>query len=75
LCGILDKLTLKAKPIRIIGDQDNQRPDKCSSTVFFNVTKFILFDTPLASDGIVVTIPERRGNATFVCVYRPPKVA
>ena len=26
--------TRRAKPIRIIGDWDNQRPDKCSSTVY-----------------------------------------
>jgi len=26
--------TRRAKPIRIIGDWDNQRPDKCSFTVF-----------------------------------------
>jgi hypothetical protein len=25
--------TGKVKPFRIIGDPDNQRPDKCSSTV------------------------------------------
>jgi hypothetical protein len=28
------KLTGTAKPIRIIGDPDNQRPDKRSSTVY-----------------------------------------
>jgi hypothetical protein len=28
-----DKLIRKAKPIMIIGDPDNQRPDKWSSTV------------------------------------------
>ena len=32
-CRILDKFTRRTKPIRIIGDPDNQRPDKGSSTV------------------------------------------
>jgi hypothetical protein len=31
--GILDKFTQRKKPIRIIGDPDNQLPDKCSFTV------------------------------------------
>jgi len=30
---ILDKFTRRAKPIRIIGDPDNQRPDKWSFSV------------------------------------------
>jgi hypothetical protein len=32
-CRILNKFTGRAKPIRIIGNSDNQRPDKRSSTV------------------------------------------
>ena len=32
-CRILDKLTRRAKPSWIIGDPDNQRPDKWSYTV------------------------------------------
>jgi hypothetical protein len=32
----LDKFTRRAKPIRIIGDPDNQLPDKWSSTVLEN---------------------------------------
>jgi len=34
LCRIIDKITRRDKPIRIIGDKDNQRPDKWSCTVF-----------------------------------------
>jgi len=33
------KCTRSAKPSRIIGDPDNQRPDKWSSTVYLIVTK------------------------------------
>jgi hypothetical protein len=32
-CRTLDKFTQRAKPIRITGDPNNQRPDKWSSTV------------------------------------------
>jgi len=32
-CRIRDKFTRRAKPIRIIGCPDTQRPDKWSSTV------------------------------------------
>ena len=30
-----EMLTGRVKPIRIIGDPDNQRPDECSSTVLY----------------------------------------
>jgi len=33
-CGILDKCPRRAKPIRLIGNPDNQHPDKWSSAVF-----------------------------------------
>jgi hypothetical protein len=32
-CRIVDKVTWRAKPIRIIEDPDNQRPDNWSYTV------------------------------------------
>jgi hypothetical protein len=41
--------TRRAKPIQIIGDPDNQRPDKWSSTVFYNSenTKMYIFNVDL----------------------------
>jgi len=37
LCTILDKFTRNANPNRTIGDPDNLRTDKCSSTVIHTV--------------------------------------
>jgi hypothetical protein len=36
------KITAWAKPIRITGNPDNQRPDKWSSTVFVGVCSFFI---------------------------------
>jgi hypothetical protein len=32
-CGTLDNFTRRAKPTRMFGDTENQRPDKWSSSV------------------------------------------
>jgi len=37
VCRILDNLTRRAKPIRIIGDPDSRGPDKWSFTVCLKV--------------------------------------
>jgi hypothetical protein len=72
LCGILDKLTRKAKPLRIIGDQDNQRLDKCSSTVFFMSHNSYYLTQHLQVMGLLLLYLKVGGNATFVRVFRLP---
>jgi len=70
-----NKFTRRAKPIRIIRDPENQRPDKWSSTIYNVVSeeysKFYYADRELRAEVIQPNVPQHTYLLTHSMVQSP----